>query len=292
MKTAIRRARRLRPIRREALGAFALRVLRDLFLLFFLVVNLFPLVWVLISSFKTNREILDFALKLPSSFSFQNYARVFEEPGMIRSFLNSALATVCSVLFNAAACYLASYAISRYEFGFLKVLLALLSFGLLIPINSALLPIKLIMDRLHLSNSIWGLSVLYAAFQIPISVMVLQSHIKGIPRSIDEAASIDGASPLNIALRIIAPIAKPGLVTIVILQAVSSWNEFLFAMTLISDQHKKTVQLISRNFLGLFQTNYGALFASVVLAVIPMIAVFLIFQNKVIEAFTAGSVKQ
>lgn len=270
----------------------ALRVLRDAILLFFLVLNLFPLVWVLMSSFKSNREVLDFALSLPESFSFRNYARVFQEPYMTQAFLNSALATFCSVLINAGACYLAAYSISRYQFKFLKVLLALLSFGLLIPINSALLPIKLIMDRLRMSNSVWGLAVLYAAFQVPISVMVLNGHISGIPKSIDEAAAIDGASPLRIALSIVAPIAKPGLVTIVILQAVASWNEFLFAMTLISDQSRKTVQVITRNFLGLFQTNYGALFAAVMLAIIPMVVVFIVFQNKVIEAFTAGSVKQ
>ena len=265
--------------------------LRNLVLLFFLVICIFPLLWVLMSSFKTNREILDFALTLPSAWSFRNYAAVFKEPWMIQSLLNSLLSTSLSVVLNALFCYVAAYAMSRFRFRFLKILLVLISFGLLVPINSALLPMRLVMDALRLSNSVVGLGILYTAVGIPISTLVLRSHIDGIPRSIDEAASIDGASPARTSFAIIAPIARPGLITIMILQAVYSWNEFLFALTMISDQRYKTLQLIIRNFLGLFQSNYGALFASVVVAIVPIITLFVIFQNKVIEAFTSGAVK-
>ncbi len=242
------------------------------------------------SSFKTNREILSFALSIPENPSFINYLSVLQEPGMIQAFINSTVATVVSVVLNVILCYLGAYAI-RFHFHFLKVTLMLLSFGLLIPINSALLPIKMTMDGLHLSNSVIGLGILYAAVQIPMSVMILSTHVSGIDKAIDEAARIDGASNLRVAVSIIGPIAKPGIVTIVILQAVYSWNEFLFALTLISDQSKKTIQIIIRNFLGMYQSDYGALFAGVVMAIIPMVLVFVIFQNKVIEAFTAGSVK-
>lgn len=257
----------------------------------FLILNIFPLIWVVMSSFKTNREILSFALSIPENPSFINYLSVLQEPGMIQAFINSTVATVVSVVLNVILCYLGAYAISRFHFRFLKVTLMLLSFGLLIPINSALLPIKMTMDGLHLSNSVIGLGILYAAVQIPMSVMILSTHVSGIDKAMDEAARIDGASNLRVAVSIIGPIAKPGIVTIVILQAVYSWNEFLFALTLISDQSKKTIQIIIRNFLGMYQSDYGALFAGVVMAIIPMVLVFVIFQNKVIEAFTAGSVK-
>lgn len=264
---------------------------RNLILLFFLILNIFPLIWVVISSFKSNREILSYALSMPENPSLINYISVLQEPGMIQAFINSAAVTVISVVLNVILCYLGAYAISRFNYRFLKITLLLLSFGLLIPINSALLPIKFTMDALHLSNSVIGLGILYAAVQIPMSVMILQTHVSGIDKAIDEAAKIDGASNLRVAVSIIGPIAKPGIVTIVILQAVFSWNEFLFALTLISDQSKKTIQIIIRNFLGMYQADYGALFAGVVMAIIPMVVVFVVFQNKVIEAFTAGSVK-
>ncbi len=244
---------------------------RNLILLFFLILNIFPLIWVVMSSFKTNREILSFALSIPENPSFINYLSVLQEPGMIQAFINSTVATVVSVVLNVILCYLGAYAISRFHFRFLKVTLMLLSFGLLIPINSALLPIKMTMDGLHLSNSVIGLGILYAAVQIPMSVMILSTHVSGIDKAIDEAARIDGASNLRVAVSIIGPIAKPGIVTIVILQAVYSWNEFLFALTLISDQSKKTIQIIIRNFLGMYQSDYGALFAGVVMAIIPMV---------------------
>jgi raffinose/stachyose/melibiose transport system permease protein len=267
------------------------RWLRNLILLFFVVLNVFALIWVLISSFKTNREILNFAFSLPAQLSVKNYIRVFQEPGMAQSFANSIVCAGLSVAVNAFVCFIGAFALSRYRFVFLRVLTPLLAFGLLVPINSALLPLKIIMDRLMLTNSVWGLSVLYAAIGIPMSVLVLRSHIDGIPRSIDEAAAIDGASPSRIALSIVAPVAKPGLATIMILQAVYAWNEFLFALTMISDQRNKTLQVIIRNFLGVFQANYGALFASVVVAVAPVIILFVIFQKRVIEAFTTGAVK-
>lgn len=275
----------------ERRNARLFRTLRNVVIIFFLVLNLFPLLWVFMSSFKTNREILDFALSLPAEFSIKNYIRALEEPGMIQGFLNSAIATTISVILNATVSYMAAYVISRYDFKWLKWLSLLMAFGLLVPINSALIPIKIVMDTLHLSNSILGLGILYAAIQIPMSILILEGHIGGIPKALDEAARIDGASPMRVATMVIAPIAKPGLVTVIILQAVYSWNEFLFAMTLISDQSQKTIQIIIRNFLGMFQTNYGALFASVILAIIPMVVIFMFFQNRIIEAFTSGSVK-
>lgn len=265
--------------------------LRNLILVFFLIVCLFPLLWVFLSSFKTNREILDFALSLPAQFSFKNYETVIKEPGMIRAFFNSVAATGLSVVLNAFICYIAAYTMSRFHFRFLKFLGVLIAFGLLVPINSALLPLKIVMDAVHLSNSVLGLAILYAGIGIPISTLVLRSHIDGIPKSIDEAAAIDGSSTLRVALGIIAPVARPGLVTVMILQAVASWNEFMFALTMISDPAQKTLQLIIRNFLGLYQSNYGALFASVMVAVVPIIVLFVLFQNKVIEAFTTGAVK-
>lgn len=281
-----------RGVRSSKGSMLASRGVGGLILMFFLVVNIFPLIWVLMSSFKTNREILNHALSFPESFSFSNYIRVAHEPGIFLAFLNSGIATAISIVINVSVCYLAAYCISRFNFRFLKIVAMLLAFGLLVPINSALLPIKFICDALHMSNSVPGLGVLYAALQIPMSILILEGHISQIPRALDEAASVDGAGFFRTAVLVIAPVAKPGIITVLILQAVFSWNEFQFALTLISDQSKKTIQILTRNFIGLYQANYGALFAAVVLAMIPMVVVFLIFQNRVIEAFTSGSLKE
>lgn len=264
---------------------------RNLTLLLFLILNIYPLIWVLLSSFKTNREILDSALSLPQSLHFANYIRAFSESGMVRSFFNSVFVTVISIIINVLVSFIAAYALSRYKFKFLGVILLLMSFGLLIPINSSILPIKMVMDKLFLSNSLIGLSILYAGINIPISVLILRSHIIGIPKEIDEAAALDGAGPWYTSLRIILPIARPAVVTIMILQAVYSWNEFLFAMILISDEKNKTIQLVIKNFMGVFQSDYGALFASVIVSVIPVIVFFVISQKQVITAFSSGAVK-
>jgi len=153
------------------------------------------------------------------------------------------------------------------------------------------LPIKILMDTLGMSNSPYGLALLYAGIGVPISTLILKSHLMSIPSEIDEAASIDGAGRFPIAFRIIMPVARPGLVSIMILQAVYVWNEFMFALTLISGQQYKTIQLVTRNFLGLYQSNYGALFAAVVISVVPIIVLFVVFQKKVVEAFASGAIK-
>jgi len=271
---------------------YILKSIRNFILLFFLVVNLFPLIWVLISSFKTNREILDYALSLPSSFNFNNYVTAFKGSGLLRALFNSLFVTTFSIILNAFVAFIAAYSISRYKFRFLGYFMVLLAFGLLVPVNSALLPIKIVMDKLSLTNSLIGLAILYTGIGIPMSVLILRSQIIGIPKDIDESADMDGAGPWRIALSIVGPVARPGIITVMILQAVYCWNEFLFSMILISDQERKTMQVVMKNFLGLFQSDYGALFASVVIAIIPVIIFFVIFQNQVVTAFSTGSVKQ
>lgn len=210
---------------------------------------------------------------------------------MILSFFNSILVTAISVAVNIFSAFIAAYAITRYKFRFLGFIVMLLSFGILIPINSAMLPIKLVMDRLSFTNTLGGLAILYAGIGLPMSVLILRGHLLGIPKDIDEAAMIDGAGPWRISLRIIFPIARPAIVTIIILQTVYCWNEFQFAMVLISDQKFKTIQLIIKNFLGLFQSDYGALFASVIVSVIPIIVFFVLFQKQVVTAFASGAIK-
>jgi raffinose/stachyose/melibiose transport system permease protein len=273
-------------------NSVALRLLRDLILLFFVIVTAFPLIWTILSSFKTSQSILTSSLALPDRLHWENYLNALHVTGMPHAYLNSAIVTTVSVVFNAYLALLEAYVLARFRFRGASTILVLLAMGVLIPINSALVPIKMIMDRLMLSNSLLGLAVLYAAIGLPVSILILRSQILGIPVEIDEAALIDGASSWFIVRKIIAPIARPGLVTIMILQTIYCWNEFLFAMILVSSEANRTLQIAIRFFLGKFFFDYGGMFAAMVLAIMPTVIIFVIFQNSVISALSSGAIKQ
>ncbi|MGE5581885.1 MAG: carbohydrate ABC transporter permease [Bacillota bacterium] len=277
--------------RSRQLGRFCWTSIRWFVLLFFAVITAFPLIWTILSSFKTSQEILSSALALPTKLHWENYINALKVTGIARAFLNSLVVTGVSVIINAYIAILAAYVMARFRFRGSGFLMFLLTMGILIPINSALLPIKLVMDRLYLSNSLFGLAVLYATIGLPISVLILRSYILGIPIEIDEAARIDGAGLWYVVRGIITPIARPGLVTIMILQAIYCWNEFLFAIVLISSEVNRTLQIAIRFFVGRFFFDYGGLFAAMVLAILPTVVLFVMFQEHVVSSLSAGAVK-
>ncbi len=287
MSSAIQSSRSA-PARAGELGS---QILAGAVLVFFLIITAFPLVWTVISSFKSNQEILTSALTLPRVLHWENYMNAVRVTGIMRSYLNSIIVTAISVAANAYVSLLAAYVFSRFRFRARQSLMVMFALGILIPVNSALLPIKLIMDHLRLSNSLIGLAILYCAIGLPTSILILSSHIAGIPSEIDESARIDGANWLVVVNKIVAPIARPGLVTVAILQAIYCWNEFLFAVVLVSSEANRTLQVAIRFFVGRFFFDYGGLFAAMVLAILPLVIVFIVFQNSIVSALSSGAIK-
>ncbi len=282
----------LEHLSKGRLTKFLVEFLRWSILIFFAVMTAFPLIWTLFSSVKSSQEILMSALSFPKKLHWENYGYALKVTGMGQSYLNSIIVTTISVLLNAYVSLLAAYTIARFRFRGSGFLMALFSIGILIPINSALLPVKIIMDNLQLSNSLIGLAILYTAIGIPISILILRSFLLGIPVQVDEAARIDGASLWRTVWAIIMPMARPGIVTVMILQAIYCWNEFLYAIVLIASPMNRTLQIAIRFFLGQFFFDYGALFAAMTLAIIPTVVLFVIFQNSVVSSLSMGAVKQ
>jgi raffinose/stachyose/melibiose transport system permease protein len=271
--------------------SFLVGALRQAYLLFFAAITAFPLVWVVISSFKTNRSILGSALSLPDTLHFENYATAATMTKVIVPFTNSIIVTTGAVALNLFLSFAAAFAIARFPSRWLRTVALIFSLGVLIPINSAILPIKLIMTRLGLGNSLPGLIILYAILGLPIGVLVLRSFLLSVPVAIDESARIDGTGWWTILFRIIMPVSQSGIATVAIWQAIMAWNEFLFAILLISSEANRTLQIAIRFFLGMFFFDYGALFAMLVIVIVPIVLVFVIFQERVIAGLTAGAIK-
>jgi raffinose/stachyose/melibiose transport system permease protein len=264
---------------------------RNTVLLLVILISLGPIVWVFIGSFKTYNEMFSSAFSLPSHISLKNYLEAFRLAPIGRFFINSVIVSsvntfICVLIVSACA-----YVVSRYDFRMKKVIIALISVALLLPAQSLAIPIFSLLKSMHLVDTKTGLIFVYTAFGIPISFFIMRSYYLSIPKSLEEAAYIDGAGFLTTFFRIIAPLAKPGMATAAILQFLSSWNEFFFALVLTSGKTARTIPIALNYYMGTFANNYSALFAAVILTIIPTIVIFILSQEQVVDSLTAGAVK-
>lgn len=273
------------------IGKGLLAAIKYIFLLFFVFISVGPMVWAFLSSFKTYAEINSSALSLPSSFNMKNYADAFKYAPIGKYFLNSILIVGISVLVTVVFVAMCAYVTARFRFAFKPILILMISASLMLPAQAISQPLFALFKELHLYDTKLGLIIVYSAMGIPMSFFVMTSYYQTISTALEESAYIDGASFLQTFLRIILPLAKPGLVTIAMLQFINTWNEFYFALMLTSGDTARTVPIALNYYMGTFANNYSALFAAVVVTVLPTILVFIVLQRQVMESLTAGAVK-
>lgn len=266
-------------------------IIKYVFLLFFVFISIGPMVWAFLSSFKTYAEINSSALSWPGSFSPKNYADAFRYAPIGKYFLNSILIVGISVLVTVTFVAMCAYVTARFRFAFKPVLILMISASLMLPAQAISQPLFAIFKELHLYDTKLGLIIVYSAMGIPMSFFVMTSYYQTISTALEESAYIDGASFIQTFLHIILPLAKPGLVTIAMLQFINTWNEFYFALMLTSGDTARTIPIALNYYMGTFANNYSALFAAVVITVLPTILVFIVLQRQVMESLTAGAVK-
>lgn len=267
------------------------KICKYIFMIFFVFLSVGPLLWAFISSFKSYSEINSSALSWPSSFRPDNYIDAFRYAPIAKYFSNSVIIVGCSVLVTVTLVALCAYVISRFDFQLKMVIILAVSASLMLPAQAISQPLFTIFQKLGIFDTKLGLVIVYSAMGIPMSFFVMVSYYKTIPMALEESAYIDGASFMQTFLRVVLPLAKPGLVTIALLQFINIWNEFYFALMLTSGDSARTVPIALNYYMGTFANNYSALFAAVVLTVLPTIVLFIVLQKQVMESLTAGAVK-
>lgn len=261
-------------------------------LLVFVIISVGPIFWVFLSSFKTHQELFSgSAFSLPSRFNLENYIRAVQLAPIGRFFINSLI--VCMIntvicIFIVSCC---AYVVARFNFKMKNIIIALISAALLLPAQSISQPIFVLFKFLHLFDTKTGLVFIYLAFGIPVTFFIMRSYFLSIPRSLEESAYMDGAGFLLTYARIIFPLARPGMATAAILQFISSWNEFYFALMLTSGSNARTVPIALNYYTSMFNSEYGPMFAAVMLTVLPTIIIFILTQEQVVGSLTAGAVK-
>ncbi|MDR2403211.1 MAG: carbohydrate ABC transporter permease [Spirochaetaceae bacterium] len=262
-----------------------------IFLVLIILVSIGPFLWVLMSSVKTNREILTFSFRFANGVHWRNYANAFRIAPIARYFQNSIYVTILGVLVNLITMGMAAYVLSRFEFRGRNLIRAFFAMGLLIPGAALLLPLYTSIKAVGLYNNPWGLIVVYTAFGIPTSVFIMSSYYLTIPKEMEESAYIDGAGFFGTFSTIILPLARPAFATAGIMQFLLCWNEFQFALTLTTGHEARTLPVALYYFKSAFASDYGAMFAAIVLVSLPSIIVYVVLQKQVVSGLAAGSVK-
>lgn len=277
---------KIEAVRRASMGALANAIVA-----LFSTVCLFPVVWMAYSSLKTKQEFAMNILSLPSQPQFVNYVSAFRVGEMQIYFLNSVVIATVSVLVLLGVSFLAAYALSRYHFRLGTLLYVLFISGLLVPIHGLLIPVFILFKRLDLLDHRITLILPYIAFGLPLAIFLFDSFIKSIPREMEEASFIDGASLPFTLRRIILPMTAPAVATVTILSFLSCWNEFPFALVLLKTKALKTLPIGLTNFSGQFATDYTKLMAALMITIIPMMVVYFLSYKAIMRGMISGAVK-
>lgn len=267
------------------------KVVRFVFLGSMALISIGPLFWIIMSSFKSNKEILSSAFALPSGINFSGYGVALDMAPIFLFYGNSILISGISTILNVIVVSMAAYVLARYRFKGSTFLTLLLSASMLIPTSALLMPIYRIMTGIKLFDTRTGLVLVYAALGLPTSLFVFKSYFQGIPKELEEAAYIDGAGFYRTFFTIVFPLAKSGLATGAILQFLMSWNEFMFALILTKRTNIRTLPLALNYFTSQFSFNYTAMFAALTMVILPSIVIYVVLQEQVTESMVTGSIK-
>ena len=269
-------------------------VLKYLFMALCVVVALFPIIWVILSSFKTNAEILSNGISLPTHFGFDGYRSALDMAPIFKFFGNSVIVTCCATVLNVLVFAMAGYAFARFRFPCDKLLYMLLSLSLVIPMTALLQPVYSVVNNLGLYDTKAGLILVNTALNMPMSLLILRGAFQSIPKAIEEAAYIDGAGYFSAMVKIIFPMAKPSIITIILFNFLSFWNEYIISMTLMSSTSApRTLPVGLLNLMQAQQSaaQYGTMYAGLVLVMLPTLILYICVQKQLTQGMTVGGLK-
>ncbi|MFC6457340.1 MULTISPECIES: carbohydrate ABC transporter permease [Paenibacillus] len=256
------------------------------------VTQIYPLVWLLLYSLKTNEEILSGSFfSLPQSPQWHNFKDAYVSGNYLRYLFNSFFVTSVTMLTVIVLCSMVAYAITRFRFRYGNAVMLVFLVGIMIPLQATLLPNMIIFKHLGILNTYLALILPYISFSTPIAVFVLSGFMRSIPVEIEESAIMDGASILRLFRSIILPISVPPIMTVCILTFISVWNEYIMAATFISSQKLKTLPFGVYSFVSQYSANYGAIGAFLVMGAVPVVIIYFLLSEKITKGMVAGAVK-
>jgi raffinose/stachyose/melibiose transport system permease protein len=261
-------------------------------LLFYLVLVFAPLLWIVISSFKTNAEFFSRPVGIPSRFVWQNFKAVlsyggsFSEEPLMKFLGNSAVVTFLGTVINLLLALPASY-LFLYSFRYKDFLYSFLTFGLFLPTSAFMVPYMFIVSRLGLYDTRLGIALTYAGMTLPLSFLIIQTYMRiNVPRDIIEAASLDGASFHQIFIRIAIPLSRGGTITAVVFLTITFWNELLYALLFSQSEGSRTIQIAISSLISTYAANYPQAFAAITISIAPIIVVYAMLNKYIVSGLS------
>ena len=255
--------------------------------------TVFSILWVIASSFKTNRELFTAVWSLPSALNFDNYIKAWTTVKMGQYFSNSLIVVLVSVFIVLFLSAPVSYILTRVKFKGNTVLLLIFIAGIGIPVQLLYIPLFILLTQIGVINSLWGLGLLYVSLSIPFTVFILSGFFASLPKELEEAATIDGCSDFQVYWKVLLPLASPGLITAAIFNFIFLWNEYQIALVFINDPDLRTLPLGLYALSNAMQYtgDWVGLMAGVVIIMVPTIILYTVLSEKMIAGITMGSVK-
>ena len=263
------------------------KVLRYLLIAFVLTISLYPILWVLLNSFKQTPG----GLGLPDTWVFDGYITIFTKLNIGRYFLNSLIVTVISTVISVFAVSLAAYVSARMSFKGKNLVTLMFASTLFIPSISISFPIYRLLSDIGLKDTLTGVIFVYASLGIAVTFFILRSYFLSIPKEMEEAAMMDGCGYISTYFRIIVPIARPGLATAAIMAFLNNWNEYYFASILLKSKENMTLPALLGQFATAYSKNLNGMFSAIILIVLPTIVIFCLLSETFVKSLTAGAVK-
>lgn len=266
------------------------KIITRIILFLVAVIQLFPLYWMITFSLKGNQEIFGGnILGFPQQWLWENYRSVFAETNVLRYMVNSIIVTGLTIFFTLLLASMATYAIVRLKWKLSRAVNMIFMMGMMLSMHAVLLP--LFINLKPLLDTYWSLVLPYVAFNLPLAILILVGTLEQLPRELEEAAFIDGASIYRIFYTIILPLLAPILSTVAILTFLSAWNEMMLAVTFINSDSVKTITVGIMELVGEYSTNWGQLGAGLVIATVPIFIIYIALSDNVQKSLAIGAIK-
>lgn len=265
--------------------------IKYVFLTIYSIAILYPLLFVFLSSLKSNTEIFSTPFALPNIWNFRVYYDAWTKFQVQTYFLNSLYYSTVSVAICVVISAMAAYALTRMKWKLKKAIFSLILLGLMVPAHSELIPLYIGVTKLGLKNPKISLIGIFVAFAIPMTVFIIAGFIQSLPIELEESAVIEGCGLIKAFFTVIVPLLKPVIATVLIFDFLNVWNDFFAGLIFINQEADKTLQLGITRFQGNFATRYADLLAAIIITIVPSVIVYALLQDKIISGLTAGAVK-
>ncbi|MFE4247925.1 carbohydrate ABC transporter permease [Streptomyces sp. NPDC056910] len=281
------------PAKEKSSEGGVLNVFSHGILVIWAIMVVLPLLWAVMTSFKDDNSIFSSPWSLPDKLHFDNWSRAWSQAHMSDYFANTLIVVGFSLVGTLVLGSMAAYVLARFDFPGNRFIYFLFVGGMSFPIMLALVPLFYVLNNMQLLNTLPGLIIVYIAYSLPFTVFFLTSFFRTLPTSIAEAAFVDGASHTRTFFQIMLPMAKPGLISVGIFNFLGQWNQYMLPTVLNTDQDKK---VLSQGLVELatsqgYKGDWSGLFAGLVMAMLPVLVAYIIFQRQVVQGLTAGALK-